>query len=76
MSAPHKCMQYYWYHCPWIFVTGTVKRDQVGTKYAISHNGKYLELGIQYLLSVSCKTLSIKLLIDGENFTSMALADH
>ena len=57
------------------YVTGPVKTDQVGTKYTISQNGKYFEFCVQYLLSVNCKTLAIKLCCDGENFTSIALAD-
>ena len=35
------------------YVTGPVKRDQVGTKYIISQNGIYLEFYVQYLLSVN-----------------------
>ena len=58
-----------------IYVTGPVKRDQVGTKYIISKHGKYPEFCVQYLLSVSCKMLAIKLFFDGEYFTSIALAD-
>ena len=57
-------------------MTGPAKRDQVGTKYTISHNGKYLEFCAHYLLSVSSKVLPIKLCIDGKNVTSVALADH
>ena len=60
----------------WIFVTGPAKRDQVGTKYTNSHNGKYIEFCVQYLLSVSCKMLPMKLLTDGKNFTYIALVDH
>ena len=55
------------------FVTGPVKRDPVGTKYTISHNGTYLELCVQYLLSVSCKMWPIRLLTNGKNFTYTAL---
>ena len=58
------------------YVTGPAKRDQVGTKYIISQNGTYLEFCAQYLLSVSCKMLPMKLLIDGKNFTLVALADN
>ena len=58
-----------------IYVTGPGKRDQVGTKYTISQNGRYLEFYIQYLLSVSCNMLPMKLLIDGQHVTFIALAD-
>ena len=58
------------------YVTGLAKRDQVGTKYTISQNGTYLELCVQYLLSVSCKMLPMKLLINGHHFTYIALADN
>ena len=58
------------------FVTGPAKRDQVGTKYSISQNGTLLEFCVQYLLSVSCKMLPMKIFIDGENFTYTALAAH
>ena len=51
------------------YVTGPVKRDQIGTRYIILQNNKYLEVCVQYLLSVICKMLSIKLFIDGENLT-------
>ena len=57
-------------------MTRPAKRDQVGTKYTISQNGTYLELCVQYLLSVSCKMLPMKLLIDGKKFTYIALGDH
>ena len=57
------------------YVTGPAKRNQVGTKYIISQNGKYLEFCVQYLLSISCKLLAIELFFDGENFTSISLAD-
>ena len=57
------------------YVTGPAKMDQVDTKYTISQNGKYLEFCVQYLPSVNCETLAIKLWFDGENFTSIALAD-
>ena len=56
-------------------MTGPVKIDQVSTKYTISQNGKYLDFCVQYLLSVNCETLAIKLCFDGENVTSIALAD-
>ena len=59
-----------------LYVTGPAKRDQVGTKNTISQNGPYLEFCVQYLLSVSCRTLPVKLLIDETNFTYIALADH
>ena len=39
------------------YVTGPAKRDQVGTKYTISYNCKYLKLHGQYSLSVSLKML-------------------
>ena len=61
---------------PTTYVTGPAKRDQVGTKYAISQNGIYLEFCAQYLISVSCIMLPMKLFIDGKNFTYIALADH
>ena len=57
-------------------MTGPAKRDQVGTKYTISQNGIYLEFCVQYLLSVNCKILLMKLLIDAKNFTYIALVDH
>ena len=57
------------------YVTGPAKRNQVGTKYIISQNGKYREFCVQYVFSVSCKVLAIELLFDGENFTSISLAD-
>ena len=59
-----------------LYVTGPAKRDQVGTKNTISQNGTYLEFCVQYLLSVSCRMLPVKLLIDGTNVTDIALADH
>ena len=59
-----------------INVTRPAKTDQVGTKYTISQNGKYLEFCVQYLLSVSYKRLRITLCIDGKTFTSTAFADH
>ena len=49
------------------FVTGPVKRDQVGTKYTLSQNCKYLESFVHYLLSVSCNICHIKLSIGGQN---------
>ena len=55
------------------YVTRPAKRDQVGRKYTISQNGKFC---IQYLLSGSCRMLPMKLLIDGKNFTYIALADY
>ena len=58
--------------CDWAQRKGS---DQVGTKYTISQNGTYLEFCVQYLLSVSCKILPIKLLIDIQYFTYIALAD-
>ena len=61
------------------YVTGPAKRDQVGTcttKYTLSQNGKYLEFYVQYLVSVSCNMLPIKLCIVRINFTSIALADQ
>ena len=51
------------------YVTGAAKRDQVGTVYTNSHNGTYLEFCVQYLISVSCKMLPMKLLTDGKHFT-------
>ena len=70
------CIYYYLkiVHCK--NVTGPAKRDQVGTKYTISQNGTYLEFYVQCLLSVGCKMLPMKLLIDGKNFTYIALAGH
>ena len=59
-----------------IIVTGPAKRDQVGTKYTISQNGTYFEFCVQYSLYVSCNMLPMKLFIDGEMFTYIALADH
>ena len=55
------------------YVTGPAKRDQVGTKYTISQNGTYLEFCVQYLYSVSCTMLPMKLCIDGKNYTYIAL---
>ena len=57
-------------------VTGPVKRDQVGTKNTTSQNGTYIEFCVQYLLSVSCRMLPMKLIMNGTNFTYIALADH
>ena len=59
-----------------IYVTGPAKRDQVGTKYTILQNDKYLEFYAQYLVSVNCKMLPITLYSDGKNFTSVASGDH
>ena len=59
-----------------INVTGPAKRDQVGTKYIISQNGTYLEFCVQYLLSVSCKMLPMKVFIYGKIFIYIDLADH
>ena len=56
-------------------VTGPAKKDQVGTKYTISQNGTYLEYCVQYLLSVNYKILPMKILIDGKNFSYIALGD-
>ena len=47
-----------------------------GNKYTISQNGTYLEVCVEYSLSVSCKMLPMKLLIDGKTLTYIALADH
>ena len=58
------------------YVTGPAKRDRVGTKYTISHNGTYFEFYVEYLLSVSCKLLPMKLFSYGKNFTYIAVADH
>ena len=55
------------------YVTGPAKTDQVGTKYTISQNGKYLEFCVQFL---SFKMLPINLLIDGKNLSSIALVEH
>ena len=60
-------------HC--IYVTGPAKRDQVGTRYTIPQNNTYHEFWVQYLLSVNCKMLLMKLFMDGENFTYIASAD-
>ena len=57
-------------------MTGPAKRDQVGTKYTISQNGKHFEFYVQYLLSVSCKMLPIKLFIVGKSFILIPIADH
>ena len=59
-----------------LYVTGPAKRDQVGTKYIISQNGIYLELRVQYLLSVRCKMLPLKVFMYGKIFTYIDLADH
>ena len=59
-----------------VIVTGPVKRDQVGTKYTTTQNGKYLEFCEQYLHSVTCTIFPMKLCIDVENCTYIALADH
>ena len=40
------------------------------------HNGTYLELCVQYLLSVSCKMYPMKLLTDGKTVTYIALVEH
>ena len=56
-------------HSYMTLVTGPDKRDQVGTKYTKSQNSKYLEFCVQYLVSVSCNLLPIKLFIYGTIFT-------
>ena len=61
--------------CNITFVTGPEKRDQVGTKYTISQNSRYFEFCVQYLLSVSCKMLPTKLLMDSKSFVSTAVPD-
>ena len=58
------------YICDW-----TSENGPSWHKKTISQNGKYLEVCVQYLPSVNCETLAIKLWFDGENFTSIALAD-
>ena len=55
-------------------MTGPAKRDQVGTKYTISQNGKYLEICVHYLLSITCTLLAIKVFIHGKSFILIALA--
>ena len=52
------------------------KRDQVGTKYTISQNDTYVEFCVQYLHSVSCTMLPMKMCIGGKNCTCIALAAH
>ena len=59
-----------------IFVTGPAKRDQVGTKYTISQNGTFVECCVQYLHSLRCTMLPMKLSIDGENCTYTGLVAH
>ena len=58
-------------------MTGPTKRDQVGTKYTISQNGKYFEFCVQYVVSINCKMLPFqkKLCIDGKRFTSIAVGE-
>ena len=59
------------------FVTKPAKGTKyINTKYIISQNCTYHELCVQYLLSVSCKVLPMKLFIDGKHVTNIALADH
>ena len=58
------------------YVTRPAKRDQVGTKYTISQNGTYLEFCVKCLHSVSCTMLPMKLCVDGENYTYIALQAH
>ena len=41
-SEWHRYVSYYYITI--IYVTGPAKRDQVGTKYTISQNDKYLEI--------------------------------
>ena len=53
------------------YVTGPAKMKQVGTKYTISQNDKYLAFYVQYLLSANCKMFPIKFCIDGKNVTSI-----
>ena len=55
-----------------LYVTGPAKRDQVGTKYIISHNGKYLDVCVYYLVSVNCKIFPITLYMDDKNFILIA----
>ena len=62
--------------CDVLNTTKPAKRDQMGTKYIISQNGTYVEFYVQCFLSVSCKMLLMKLLIDNKNFTYTAVADH
>ena len=45
-----------------MYVTGSAKRDQVGTIYIIT-DGKYLESYVQYSLSINYKMLRIKFLL-------------
>ena len=59
-----------------LYVTGPAKRDQVGTKYTISHNGKYFDVCVYYLVSVNCKIFPITLYMADKNFISIALGDH
>ena len=59
-----------------LYVTGPAEMDQVGTKYSLSQNGKYLEFCVQYLVSLRCIMLPVKMCIDDKNFTIKALADH
>ena len=61
------------------FVTGSAK----GTKLQLAQNApyhkmvnNYLELCVQYLISVSCKMLPNTFCIDDKNFTLIALSDH
>ena len=54
-------------------MTGAAKRDQVGTKYILLQNGKYLEFCVQYYFSLSCKILPIELFIDGKNLSYLSV---
>ena len=56
-------------------MTGPPKRNQVGTKYIISQNGKYLEFFI-LLVCVNYEILPIKLCSNDKTFTLVPLADH
>ena len=51
-------------------MTGPAIKDQVGTKYTISENHKYLMFCEQHLLFVSYEMLPIELFIDGKNFVN------
>ena len=62
--------------CELLYVTRPANRDQVGTKYTVSQNGTYLEFCVQKLFSLNCKLLPMKLFIDGQKFTYIALGYH
>ena len=64
------------HHWLFTFVTGPVNRDQVGTKYTISQNIKYLKFCVQHLVSVSFEVLPSNLFTADESLSVMASGNH